>query len=144
MTNDKIYKGSCFCGAIELVVAGEPIATGYCHCRSCRTWSASPVNAFTLWKPDAVTITRGASYVATYNKTDRSFRKWCATCGGHIMTEHPTWGVIDVYAATLLEFPFQAALHVNYGETVHRMRDGLPKQKDMPKEMGGSGVLLAE
>jgi hypothetical protein len=25
-----------------------------------------------------------------------------------------------------------------------RVRDGLPKQKDMPKEMGGSGTILPE
>ena len=24
------------------------------------------------------------------------------------------------------------------------MKDGLPKQKDVPKEMGGSGVLMAK
>ena len=35
-------------------------------------------------------------------------------------------------------------LHVNYGETVLPMRDGLPKQKDFPKEMGGSGTSLPE
>jgi len=144
MTNEKRYKGRCFCGAVELVVRGEPVAAGFCHCSSCRTWSASPVNAFTLWKPDAVTITRGAERVATYHKTDRSDRSWCTACGGHLMTEHPTWGVIDVYAATLIEFPFQPALHVHYGETVLRMRDGLPKQHDMPQEMGGSGRLVAE
>jgi hypothetical protein len=35
-------------------------------------------------------------------------------------------------------------LHVNYAETVLAMHDGLPKQQDMPAEMGGSGVLAAE
>jgi hypothetical protein len=35
-------------------------------------------------------------------------------------------------------------LHVNYGETVLHIHDGLPKQKDFPKEMGGSGVSLPE
>lgn len=30
---------------------------GYCHCESCRHWSAGPVNAFTLWKPEALQIT---------------------------------------------------------------------------------------
>jgi hypothetical protein len=35
-------------------------------------------------------------------------------------------------------------LHVNYGETVLPVRDGLPKQKDFPKEMGGTGTLLPE
>ncbi len=29
-------------------------------------------------------------------------------------------------------------------ETVLRLPDGLPKQRDLPKEMGGSGVLLEE
>src|SRR5262249_32727059 len=40
----KTYKGSCFCGAVEMAVTGEPVAMGYCHCESCRKWSAGPVN----------------------------------------------------------------------------------------------------
>ena len=46
-----IYTGECFCGAVRIEVEGEPEAMGYCHCRSCRSRSAAPVNAFTLWKP---------------------------------------------------------------------------------------------
>ena len=60
------------------------------------------------------------------------------------MTEHPEWQLVDVYAATIPSFPFEPHVHVNYGETVLHIKDGLPKQKDMPKEMGGSGVTLAE
>jgi hypothetical protein len=144
MTNKKTYKGSCFCGAVELVVTGEPVAAGYCHCASCRKWSASPVNAFTLWTREAVEIIKGAKLVATYNQTPTSFRKWCTKCGGHLLADHPPWGVVDIYGATLHDFPFHAAVHVNYGETVLHIRDGLPKQKDMPAEMGGSGTLLPE
>ena len=59
-------------------------------------------------------------------------------------SEHPTWGVIDIYAATLPQLKFEPALHVNYQDTVLRIKDGLPKMKDMPKEMGGSGTVLAE
>ena len=144
MSNEKTYKGSCFCGAVELAVTGQPAAMGFCHCTSCRSWSAGPVNAFTLWKPESVKITKGADDIGTYNKTPTSFRKWCKKCGGHVMTDHPPFGLIDVYAATIPEFPFQPGLHVHYGESVLRIKDGLPKQKDMPKEMGGSGTLLAE
>ena len=68
----KTYQGSCFCGAVQFSLTGEPAAMGYCHCESCRHWSAGPVNAFTLWKPDALRITRGAENVGTYNKTPRS------------------------------------------------------------------------
>ena len=39
-------------------------------------------------------------------------------------------------------FAFEPAGHVNYAEQVLRMIDGLPKQRDMPAEMGGSGQLL--
>jgi len=138
------YKGRCFCGAVELKVAGKPEAMGYCHCTSCRSWSAGPVNAFTLWQPGALTITKGADQIDAYNKTENSIRKFCKKCGGHLFTDHPPFKLVDVYAATIPEFPFSPMLHVNYGETVLRMKDGLPKQKDFPKEMGGSGTLLPE
>jgi hypothetical protein len=142
--NDKAVKGACFCGAVEIAVSGEPVAMGYCHCASCRSWSASPVNGFTLWKPEQVNVTKGAENLGSYHKTDKSFRKWCKTCGGHVLTEHPAWGLTDVYAATIPGFRFEPKLHVNYAETVLHVKDGLPKQKDVPKEMGGSGVTLPD
>ncbi len=144
MSNRELYKGSCFCGAVEFTVSGEPAGMGYCHCDSCRHWSAGPVNAFTLWSPEAVKITQGADNIGTYNKTPQSSRKWCKTCGGHLLTEHPEMGLIDVYAAVLPQLPFQPGVHVNYQESVLHVRDGLPKMKDMPEEMGGSGDTLPE
>jgi hypothetical protein len=138
------HSGACFCGAVEVTVTGEPVGMGYCHCQSCRTWSAGPVNAFTLWPPSAVEITKGMDKVGTYHKTENSFRKWCKVCGGHIMTDHPPFGLVDVYAAIIPSVPFKPGVHVNYQETVLPMKDGLPKQKDFPKELGGSGQLIAE
>jgi hypothetical protein len=138
------YRGSCFCGAVKLVATGEPAAMGYCHCESCRHWSAGPVNAFTLWKPDAIKITEGESNIGSYKKTPQSIRKWCKTCGGHLMTEHPDMGLTDVYAALLPELPFSAGLHVHYQESKLRLPDGLPKFKDLPAEIGGSGAQLPE
>ena len=140
----KTYEGSCFCGAVQFTVSGEPAAMGYCHCESCRTWAAAPVNAFILWKPEAVRVTRGAENIGTYSKTPRSDRKWCRTCGGHLFTAHPGWGLVDVYAAVIPDFPYRPAVHVNYRETRLRIRDGLPKFQDIPEEMGGSGLRMAE
>ncbi len=144
MSSAKTYEGSCFCGAVQFTMTGEPVGMGYCHCRSCRHWSAGPVNAFTLWKPDAMKITKGAQNIATYNKTPQSYRKWCKTCGGHIFTDHPPMGLIDVYAAIIPDLPFQPGVHVHYQETVLRIHDGALKLKDMPKEMGGSGDIVPE
>jgi hypothetical protein len=144
MASEKTYQGACFCGAVRFTVTGDPAAMGYCHCQSCRWWSASPVNAFTLWKPDALRITAGAHNIGTYNKTPKSNRKWCRTCGGHVFTEHPGFGLIDVYAAVIPDLPFKPGVHINYQETKLRMKDGLPKLKDYPKEMGGSGEAVPE
>jgi hypothetical protein len=117
---------------------------GYCHCRSCRSWSAGPVNAFTLWKPDAVRVTAGTEHVGTFQKTPVSQRQYCTKCGGHLMTNHPPLGLVDVYAATLPTLTFSPSVHVNYAETVLPMPDGLPKLKDFPTEFGGSGEQIAE
>jgi len=138
------HEGRCFCGAVEIETTGAPEAMGYCHCESCRSWSAGPVNAFTLWKPEAVKITTGAEHVATYCKTERSERQYCTKCGGHLMTVHPLWGLIDVYAAVLPSLKFEPGVHVNYENTVLPMKDGLPKLKDFPKELGGSGEAVPE
>ena len=140
----KGYKGSCFCGSVQFTVTGEPAAMGYCHCESCRSWSAGPVNAFTLWKPDALKVTKGAEHLASYNKTPKSERKWCRVCGGHLFTHHPGFGLTDIYAASIPGFPFKPGVHVHYQETRLPMKDGLPKMKDLPAEMGGSGIALAE
>jgi hypothetical protein len=145
MTIDRpSYQGSCFCGAVEFTVTGEAVAQGYCHCASCRAWSAGPVNAFTLWAPEALEVTKGGGRLGVYNKSELSYRQFCTACGGHLFTAHPPLKVVDVYAAVLREFPFRPSVHVNYEDTVHRMKDGLPKCKDFPSEMGGSGVMLAD
>ena len=144
--SDKTYQGKCFCGAVELTVTGEPAAMGYCHCESCRSWSAGPVNAFTLWPPAAVKVTKGEDQIGTYNKTPNSGRKWCKVCGGHLMTDHPHLGggLVDVYAATIPSLEFKPGIHVNYGEKVLQIKDGLEKQKDFPAAFGGSGTAIDE
>ncbi len=138
------YTGTCFCGAVAVEATGAPNAMGYCHCESCRHWSAGPVNAFTLWPAAEVKITKGAEHVGTYHKTENSYRKFCTKCGGHVMTDHPPFGMIDVYAAIIPGLAFKPALHVYYAEKVLAVPDGLPKFKDFPEAFGGTGEMMAE
>ena len=138
------HQGNCFCGAVTIEAEGTPEAMGYCHCLSCRSWSGGPVNAFSLWKPDAVRVTAGQEHLRTYARSPQSERQFCDQCGGHVMTNHPTFGLVDVFASTIPTLEFQPALHVNYAESVLKMRDGLPKLKDFPAELGGSGESVPE
>ncbi len=80
MSDANVYVGRCFCGAVELTVTGAPVAMGYCHCADCRAWSAGPVNAFSLWSPEAVRITRGAENVGSYQKTEETLNVGIDRC----------------------------------------------------------------
>lgn len=138
------HKGTCYCGAVELEVSGDPAGTGYCHCQGCRAWSAGPVNAFVLWPEAAVKVTKGEERVGSFAKVPNSVRPWCKQCGGHLMTAHPGWKLIDVYAAVTPSLKFSPGVHANYESTVLRMMDGLPHLKNFPKELGGSGEAIPE
>jgi len=91
-----------------------------------------------------VRIASGAEYVATFQKSELSQRQYCSKCGGHLMTNHPPIGLVDVFASTIPTLAFIPGVHVNYAETVMPMRDGLLKLKDFPAELGGSGEIIAE
>lgn len=138
------HKGTCFCGAVAIEAAGTPLEMSHCHCGSCRAYSGAPVTAFMLWKADAVRVTRGAQWLGGFAKTQMSRRRFCVTCGGHVMVEHPALGCTDVHAATLPGVPFRPSVHLNYAETVLPMKDGLPKLRDFPVAAGGSGETLWE
>ena len=52
--------------------------------------------------------------------------------------------MVDVFAATVPSLKFVPGVHVNYGETVLPMKDGLTKFNDFPSEFGGSGKMIPE
>ncbi len=138
------YSGGCFCGAVQIEVTGAPAAMGYCHCSDCAEWAGAPVNAFSLWAPDSVKVTKGEDNIGSYNRTERSARKFCRTCGGHVMSDHPMMGLVDVYPNVVPDFTHEPVLHVFYGEKTVSIKDGLPKYNDMPADFGGSGDTLPE
>jgi len=151
MNNETEHQCSCFCGDVKFTVTGKPEAMAYCHCESCRQWSAGAVSAFTLWNPASLHVTQGLDNMAGFDKnpisgdaTVVSNRVWCKTCGGHLYTDHPTMGLIDIPAAVIKEFTFTPAFHVHYQESALKIKDGLPKFKDLPKEAGGTGETLIE
>jgi hypothetical protein len=138
------HTGSCFCGAVEITVSGEPMAMGYCHCDDCRKWSATPVTAYMLWPPESVTITKGEDEVGSYCRTGSNHRKFCKQCGSNLMSHVPGANFTDVYPAVVPDIAFKPTMHVYYSKSVLRIADGLPKLRDFPAEMGGSGEFMPE
>jgi len=137
-------KSSCFCGAVELELSGDPNVQAYCHCSSCRGWLGAPIHAATLWPAAKVRVVKGANELGMFKKTEASHRQFCRGCGSPVLVGHPALGMIDVPAGAISGLAYAPTLHVHYGEKVLAVRDGLPKFKDFPKEFGGSGEMLAE
>lgn len=140
----EMHKGRCFCGAIEIEATGEPLEMGYCHCGSCRHYSGAPLVAFILFAADQVRVASGGGLLSRFEKGGMSARRFCSRCGGHVMTELPDFGLVDVYPAVLPSVDFRPSVHLNYGERVLPVRDGLRKLRDFPTEAGGSGEVVGE
>ena len=89
-------------------------------------------------------MTQGEDQIGEYHNNERSYRQWCRLCGGHVLTGTRSGTSWTSTRRRFPTFPFQPGVHVNYESTVLPMKDGLPKLKDFPAELGGSGVAIAE
>ena len=138
------HTGTCFCGAVTIEATGAPLEMGYCHCNSCRSHSGSPVSSYILWKAEDVRVVKGAELLGRFNRTPMSDRHFCTRCGGHLMTQHPSLGLTDVRAAIIPSIAFKPTVHLHYAEAVLPIKDGLPKLRDFPAAVGGSGEMLPE
>lgn len=135
---------SCACGAVKIEITGEPLVQGYCHCKSCRAWTAQPFNAYTLWPDTNVVVTQGEELLGTGKRNENITNRFCTRCGGSVMAHSALAGLTDVFAMVIQGFTFEPSTHVNYAERVIDMRDGLPKFRDMPEQAGGSGEMMPE
>jgi len=139
------HRGKCLCGAVEVRITGDPVAMVVCHCKVCRGWLAGAMNGAVLFRPEDVTVTRGTDKLHSFALSEGHDRSWCGECGGHVLTDHrDTYGVIDVYASVIENFEFRPTAHVNYASAILPVPDGLPKYRDFPAEMGGSGEMMEE
>ena len=138
------HKGSCHCGAVEIEAQGPPLDRGYCHCDQCRKYSGAPIAGFALWKAEDVKVTKGSEFLGLYKNSEISDRRFCTKCGTHVMIDHPTLGLADLRGALPASVTLKPTVHLNYEETVLPVKDGLPKLRDFPTAIGGSGEELPE
>lgn len=60
------------------------------------------------------------------------------------MTDHPTYGFVDVYPSLMHAFTHAPTLHVHYPKKTISIFDGLPNFKDLPSDYRGSGETHPE
>jgi hypothetical protein len=143
-TTTDTHTGTCYCGAVEIEAQGPPLDMGFCHCDNCRRYSGAPIAGFTLYKAEDVKVTKGAELLGLYKNSEISDRRFCTKCGTHVMIDHPTLGLADLRGALPATVSFKPTVHLNYSETILRVKDGLPKLEDFPAAIGGSGKEIPE
>ena len=80
----------------------------------------------------------------TFNKPETNFRKFCKTCGGHVICDLPGFNFVEVYPNTLPDFVHEPTIHVHYGSKTISVHDGLLIFKGLPTDFGGFGEMLPD
>jgi hypothetical protein len=98
--SEQIVRGRCMCGDIRYEYRGDPIATLYCHCESCRRHTSAPVATFVCVPRASFRLVSGTPTI--YVSSPGARRAHCGRCGAPISYEgdrHPDQ--IDLYIGTL-------------------------------------------
>jgi hypothetical protein len=93
-------RGGCLCGDIRYRIAGPPLVTSYCHCRSCRLACGAPAVAWVVVRRDDLIIEQGTPVV--FRSSPHVERTFCGRCGTSL-TYHRVdrEDSIDIHTATL-------------------------------------------
>jgi hypothetical protein len=106
-----ILTGGCHCGAIRYEASGEAITHALCHCTDCRRCAGAPAVSWTMYKQDAVKITKGEPKI--YASSENARRHFCGQCGTGLFYVNETVlpGIIDI----------QVAERINWMKTAHEL-----------------------
>jgi len=133
--------GSCSCGDVTFEVDGEPLAQLYCHCRSCQTAHAAPLVAAALFPASSVSYRGEVKRVRVTQREDAPHRLTCPSCGTKVLNEpFPTVRCVLVPLCATRDW-FKPTMHVEWRDRLVEVADGLPRYRDYPKELGGTGEL---
>ena len=145
MTENSEYNGSCLCGQVKFKVQGEPTFAGLCHCEVCRRWHNAPINAWAAWEDEKFTILEGKENLSSFRLTEQSHRHWCSNCGAGVFNDTGTpFTAIYVQGLHDTGYTHKPTMHLYYSERTMDINDSLPKFKDFPAELGGSGEMAEQ
>ena len=111
-------KGRCLCGEITYECSTAPNWTAYCHCRSCRLNTASPVTAYFGMANGKWRWT--GKVPAIFESRADVCRHFCSNCGTPVAYESDRFpDEIHFYTAALEDDSgFEPRGHVHFGENL--------------------------
>ena len=100
--------------------------------------------------PASLKTTAGADKLKTYEITPKFHKQFCSECGTGVWQYPASKPFIAIFPSLLetnsVKAPKLAAamkpqMHVNCENSLVDIKDDLPRFKDFPKEIGGSGEM---
>jgi hypothetical protein len=127
-----------------LSASSSVAAMDYCHCDSVPPLVGKPGQCFHPVETGGRKDHAGGGQHRNLQQDAEKLSQVVQDVWGPHLYRASAPGFIDVHAAIIPSLPFKPGLHAHHAETVLHIKDGLPKLKDIPKEMGGSGEVLPE
>lgn len=79
--------GSCLCGRVRYEVNAELNAIVHCHCHTCRKTHGAAFSSVASAPRTAFRWTAGEDQLRAFESSPGKHRRFCATCGSHILAE---------------------------------------------------------
>jgi hypothetical protein len=83
---ESVLEGGCLCGAVRYRVAGPVMASGVCHCRTCRKTASAPALPFATYPTAAFATTKGV--LTEFRSSPDVTRGFCSDCGSSLTYRH--------------------------------------------------------
>jgi len=131
-------EGGCYCGQVRYEAADQILFRGQCLCRECQYISGGNANFVVGLPAEGFVFTRGTP--ASYTRPDLErpvTRKFCPTCGTHLLTESPgAPGVMLVKVGTLdnpalFKGP-ERIIWTSDKQVFHHLPEGVPAYEKFP------------
>ncbi len=86
--------GSCLCGAVAYEADAPLERIVHCHCQTCRKTHGSAFSSVTAVPREKFRWTRGQDRLGAIESSPGKFRRFCTTCGSHVMAERVAQPVV--------------------------------------------------
>ncbi len=137
-----MIKGGCYCGAVRYEAAEPILFRGQCHCRECQYISGGSANVVVGLGADGFSFSKGEP--AAYTRPDLPHpvtRKFCATCGTHLLTESPGLTGVKIVKVGTLDNPEifgqpERVIWTCEKQSFHHIPEGVPAYEKFPPRAG--------
>ncbi|HET7480536.1 MAG TPA: GFA family protein [Rubrobacteraceae bacterium] len=130
--SERTVEGACMCGAVRVLVRGEPFGAPYCHCKDCRKATGAPVSLLVGYEEEQVQIEGTA--LQFYESSPGVHRSFCGRCGTSISYQDGRLpGEIYIHVGVLDDpASFEPTVHSWHSQRLDYMSivDDLPRHRE--------------